>query len=56
MISELFSLFGALFHLFNKITLTVNLFCPSTLYIINGEMKDKLHAVHSLMEKTGCTY
>lgn len=43
--------FGAFVHLLNEITFIVDLFCTNYCVHGNEEMKDKLCASHSLMEK-----
>lgn len=47
---------GSLIHLLKEITFVVNQFCTSKVYLVNGDMKDRLHAAQSLMKKTSCKY
>lgn len=48
--------FGAFIHLLNEITFVLNMFCTKYYVHSHEEMKDKLCASQSLMEKAGCVY
>lgn len=48
--------FGASIYLFNEVTFVINPFCTGGVHIKNGEMKERLHVAHSLMENIGYKY